>query len=144
VALAAHERRLRSEGAAVPPLFADLIDMFRELVRARHDATTLYVAVSRSHDVDVAERLLLTKSEAAERLGVSVRTVERLVAAGRLPQVLVEGARRIRVADLMAYVEGLAGSSSTADAAEPSTPNRRAITPAQRRDEREVDEESGR
>lgn len=52
-------------------------------------------------------RLLITKSEAAEQLGVSLRTIERLIAAGRLPLVHVEGAARVRVADLGAYVQGL-------------------------------------
>jgi excisionase family DNA binding protein len=52
-------------------------------------------------------RLLITKAEAAEQLGVSVRTVARLIAAGRLPLVHVEGAARVRVADLEAYVDSL-------------------------------------
>jgi excisionase family DNA binding protein len=52
-------------------------------------------------------RLLITKAEAAEQLGISVRTVERLIAAGRLPLVHVEGAARLRVADLEAYVDAL-------------------------------------
>ena len=49
----------------------------------------------------------MTKSEAAERLSVSVRTVERLVATGRLPQVHVARLARFRVKDLEAYVDGL-------------------------------------
>ena len=53
-------------------------------------------------------RLLITKSEAAEQLGVSVRTIERLISAGRLPLVHVEGAARVRGTDLEAYVQGLA------------------------------------
>jgi excisionase family DNA binding protein len=48
----------------------------------------------------VSGRLLLTKSEAAEQLGVSLRTIERLISAGRLPLVHVEGAARVRLADL--------------------------------------------
>jgi excisionase family DNA binding protein len=55
----------------------------------------------------VADRLLVTKGEAAERLSVSVRTIERLVAAGRLPLVHVERAARFRVSDLEAYVHDL-------------------------------------
>ena len=58
-------------------------------------------------------RLLLTKSEAAEQLGVSLRTIERLISAGRLPLVHVEGAARVRVADLGAYVEGLGADNRT-------------------------------
>jgi excisionase family DNA binding protein len=61
----------------------------------------------------VSGRLLLTKSEAAEQLGVSVRTIERLISAGRLPLVHVEGAARVRVADLGAYVQGLDADSRT-------------------------------
>ena len=58
-------------------------------------------------------RLLITKSEAAEQLGVSLRTIERLIAAGRLPLVHVEGAARVRVADLGAYVQGLDADDKT-------------------------------
>ena len=56
----------------------------------------------------VPDRLLITKGEAAERLGVSIRTVERLVAAGRLRQLHVERLARFRVSDLEAYVDSLA------------------------------------
>jgi excisionase family DNA binding protein len=55
----------------------------------------------------VPRRLLVTKRDAAEQLGVSLRTIERLIAAGRLPLVHVEGAARVRVGDLEAYVESL-------------------------------------
>jgi len=56
----------------------------------------------------VAGQLLVSKAEAAERLCVSVRTIERLVAAGQLRMVHVERAARLRVADLDAYVHNLA------------------------------------
>jgi hypothetical protein len=36
-----------------------------------------------------------------------LRTIERLISAGRLPLVHVEGAARVRVGDLEAYVESL-------------------------------------
>ena len=54
----------------------------------------------------------MTKGEAAERLGVSVRTIERLVATGRLPQVHIERSARFRVRDLEAYVDGLTESAA--------------------------------
>jgi excisionase family DNA binding protein len=123
-ALSAHERRLRTEGAIVPATFVDLANLLHECVKARHDATMLYQAVTNSHHVDVTERLLLTKREAADRLGVSVRTVERLVAAGRLPLVQIEGARRIRVADLLAYVDGLGGNTPPAHSTKTSINDR--------------------
>jgi excisionase family DNA binding protein len=53
------------------------------------------------------DRLLVSKGEAAERLGVSVRTVERLVATGHLRQVHIERLARLRVSDLEAYVDSL-------------------------------------
>jgi excisionase family DNA binding protein len=59
----------------------------------------------RTDHAGVTDRLLLTKPEAAERLGVSIRTVERLVAGGRLPQLHVGRAVRLRVSDLEAYVQ---------------------------------------
>jgi excisionase family DNA binding protein len=58
------------------------------------------------------DRLLVSKSEAAERLGVSVRTIERLVATGRLRQVHVERLARFRVSDLEAYVDSLADDAA--------------------------------
>jgi excisionase family DNA binding protein len=60
----------------------------------------------------VSVRMLITKNEAAHRLGVSVRTVERLVAAGRLRQVQVERLARFRVGDLETFVNGLAGAGT--------------------------------
>jgi excisionase family DNA binding protein len=63
---------------------------------------------------NVSGRLLITKSEAAEQLGVSLRTIERLIAAGRLPLVHVAGAARVRVADLGAYVQSLDADRRTA------------------------------
>jgi excisionase family DNA binding protein len=65
----------------------------------------------------------MTKSEAADQLGVSLRTIERLIAAGRLPLVHVEGAARVRMADLGAYVQGLdADHRTTPSSAEDDTP----------------------
>lgn len=50
------------------------------------------------------ERLALSLSDVAERLAVSTRTVEREVAAGRLPALRVRGDRRVRASDLDAYL----------------------------------------
>jgi len=60
------------------------------------------------------DRLLITKGEVAERLSVSVRTIELLVATGRLPQVYVERSVRFRVKDLEAYVNNLVADSHAA------------------------------
>jgi len=68
-------------------------------------------------------RLLVTKKEAAQRLGVSVRTLERLVATGRLPQVHVERLARFRISDLEAYVSGLADNQSPPSDSEAQEPD---------------------
>ena len=52
-------------------------------------------------------RLLITKAEAADQLGISVRTVERLISAGRLPLVHVEGQRGCGSPIFEAYVAAL-------------------------------------
>lgn len=57
--------------------------------------------------VDGGQALLVTYSIAAQRLAVSERSVDRLVATGVLPVVEVAGAKRIRVVDLAAYVDAL-------------------------------------
>lgn len=51
--------------------------------------------------------LLLDYEDVADALQVSVPTVKRLVSAGQLPAVRVASARRVRRADLEAYVHGL-------------------------------------
>jgi excisionase family DNA binding protein len=64
------------------------------------------------HSAVVPDRMLVTKHEVAQLLRVSVRTVERLVATGRLQQVQVERLARFRVGDLEAYVRGLAEAAN--------------------------------
>ena len=106
-ALTAHARRVHACGGAVPPLVDELAALLLECVRSRPGTTVVSTGEATSDDAAVTTRLLLTKAEAAARLGVSVRTVERLVAAGRLPLVRVEGAPRLRVADVEAFVADL-------------------------------------
>jgi excisionase family DNA binding protein len=107
IALSRYHRQLRAEGGRVPAQIEDLITFLADRVRAgqvvpTHGAPSAPSAVPR--------RLLVTKRDAAEQLGVSLRTIERLIAAGRLPLVHVEGAARVRVGDLEAYVESLDAS----------------------------------
>ncbi len=57
-------------------------------------------------------RLLLTKKEAAEAIAVSERTLERLIQAGEIPTVRINGAGfraivRIHRADLERWAESL-------------------------------------
>jgi excisionase family DNA binding protein len=62
-------------------------------------------------------------ADAARRLSVSERTIERLVRSGDLPTVAIGGSPRIRVTDLTAYVErrpirpAVRGVDSSAEAA---------------------------
>jgi excisionase family DNA binding protein len=107
LAITRYARQLRNDGLPVPPTLDELAAFLTMYVRTRHAATGVADEYGAPEDVPVMPRLLITKAEAAERLAVSVRTVERLITAGRLPLVHVEGAARLRVADLEAYVDDL-------------------------------------
>jgi excisionase family DNA binding protein len=54
------------------------------------------------------DKLLLRVPEAAQRLSLSRAKVYELMKAGVLPSVRIDGARRIRVEDLAAFVASLA------------------------------------
>jgi excisionase family DNA binding protein len=108
LAITRYARQLRIDGLPVPPIIDELAAFLTLYVRTRQAATCVDGNYGTPQDVPVMmPRLLITKAEAAEQLGISVRTVERLIAAGRLPLVHVEGAARLRVADLEAYVDAL-------------------------------------
>ena len=107
LAITRYIRQLRKDGLPVPLMVDELAAFLTLYVRTRQAATGVDGDYGTPRDVPVVQRLLITKAEAAEQLGISVRTVERLIAAGRLPLVHVEGAARLRVADLEAYVDAL-------------------------------------
>jgi excisionase family DNA binding protein len=107
IALSRYLRHLRAESARVPPQIEDLTTFLADRVRARRDVLLLDPWRAGSDPSVTPRRLLITKSEAAEQLGISLRTIERLISSGRLPLVHVEGAARVRVSDLEAYVQGL-------------------------------------
>jgi excisionase family DNA binding protein len=111
IALSRYLRHLRAESARVPPQIEDLTTFLADRVRARRDVLLLDPWRAGFDPSAAPRRLLITKSDAAEQLGVSLRTIERLISSGRLPLVHVEGAARVRVSDLEAYVQGLAASS---------------------------------
>jgi len=107
VALSRYLRQLRAEGGRVPTQVEELVAALTDGVKARRGVAVLdpwHAACARPA---MPQRLLITKTDAAELLRVSLRTIERLISAGRLPLVHVEGAARVRVADLEAYVQGL-------------------------------------
>jgi excisionase family DNA binding protein len=107
LAITRYVRQLRKDELPVPPMIDELAAFLTLYVRTRQAVTGVDGDYGTPHDVPVVRRLLITKAEAAEQLGISVRTVERLISAGRLPLVHVEGAARLRVADLEAYVDAL-------------------------------------
>jgi excisionase family DNA binding protein len=106
-ALSAHVRRLRQEGLPVPTEFEELAGFLAHCAWNRPGPPDIAEEHNEEQHAPMLDRLLVTKGEAAEWLSVSVRTIERLVATGRLPQVHVERAVRFRVRDLQAYVDGL-------------------------------------
>jgi excisionase family DNA binding protein len=107
LAITRYVRQLRKEGAPVPSMVEELAACLTMYVRTRQTASGVNGDYGTPQDVPVVRRLLITKAEAAEQLGISVRTVHRLIAAGKLPLVHVEGAARVRVADLEAYMDSL-------------------------------------
>ena len=107
LAITRYVRQLRKDGLPVPARVDELAAFLTLYVRTRQAATGVGGDYGTPQDFPVVRRLLITKAGAAEQLGISVRTVERLIASGRLPLVHVEGAARLRVADLEAYVDAL-------------------------------------
>ncbi len=57
------------------------------------------------------DALLIKVPEAAALLGISRAKLYELIAAGALPAVKVDGCRRVRTEDLVAYVAALSASS---------------------------------
>ena len=106
IALQQHRKWARTAGLAVPD---ELDHLERALaIRARRGQTGTPVEDlwSVRHAQTMSPRLL-DYAAAGQVLGVSVRTVKRLVAAGDLAVVRVLGAARIRVEQLDAYLERL-------------------------------------
>jgi excisionase family DNA binding protein len=114
-ALSHHVRRLHREALPVPGEVEELAHFLKHLARIRQGSSTLADEVATAQYAFMPDRLLVTKGEAAQRLCVSVRTIERLVATGRLPQVRVERLARFRVRDLEAYVNSLGENHASDD-----------------------------
>ena len=106
VALSAHLATLRRDGVPVPAGVAELADVLRNSGLRRPEAANVRHGVAADAG-SAAEVLAVDYRQAAERLGVSARTVRRMVAAGELPVVEVGGCRRIRDSDLRAHIAAL-------------------------------------
>ena len=94
----------------MPREVEELANFLVRLARIRQDPPTLADGVRTAPYARMPDRVLVSKGAAAERLGVSVRTIERLAATGRLRQVHVEA--RFRVSDLEVYLNSLAENAA--------------------------------
>lgn len=103
LALTALDQRLRTEGRGRPFVLEELLSQLAT-VRGRPEPPPMDGNAESPEDADV---LLLTYPEAARRLSVSVRTVERKVQAGELPARGMGRSARIHRNDLQAYADGL-------------------------------------
>ena len=68
----------------------ELAAFLMRIARTRQDPPTLADEFRTAHYVRMPDRLLVSKGKAAERLGISIRTVKRLVATGQLPRIYIE------------------------------------------------------
>ncbi len=104
-ALRSHRLFLRSEHLPLPGGFVELERSVKNMASGGQDRPN-----ERAEDepVDTAPMrtpLLLKHDEAGHLLGVSERTVRRLVAEGQLPAVPVGGAARVHRADVEAFAD---------------------------------------
>lgn len=110
-ALARHEVECRRNATAVPAAVPLVRELLESLATMRQDATPLG-DLGGVADGEPMTPALLTKREVAVSLRCSVRTVERLLAAGAMAAVQMGGRTLIRPADLAAYVESMAARST--------------------------------
>lgn len=104
-ALVEHDQWCRTNGVGVPAELRGLLGALS--ARSGQERPT---SPSSPAPGEGDRMLLALDYEAvATRLGVSVRTVRRLVSTGDLPAVSISGCRRVRATDLIAYVESLEG-----------------------------------
>ena len=97
-ALAAYGHALRTAHRPVPGHL--------EVLRSRFAAIADNHRQSMAVPAAWADHGRVTTRQAARLCGTSTRTIERRIAEGVLPSHRVGGARRIRVADIIDYLEG--------------------------------------
>ena len=98
IALREHRARLRELGYAIPQQVDDLEQHVAALLSApvASNGDTLPDGLREAASVD----RMVTIAQAARRLGLSERTVERRVRSGEIPSVKIGGSRRIAQAEL--------------------------------------------
>lgn len=109
-AVASQVRSQVSAGTGVP---LEAFEVAQTLVAAvqRQEPTTrrdVVDSLGQVLDAAVMRSLLVTVDQAADLLSVSPRTVERLLVSGDLPSLTVAGSRRIRRADVEAFIDARA------------------------------------
>jgi excisionase family DNA binding protein len=68
--------------------------------------------MSRRSNNEPVARLLYRVTEVAEALSLSRAKVYELITSGALRSVRIDGARRVRAADLEAFVQSLSGEAA--------------------------------
>ncbi len=106
-ALRFHLKWCRSNGIAVPDDVLTLAAHATKYDRDRQGPTSARLEEVLAEHVAMNHALAVTYADVAALLRCSKRTVERLVHDDVIPTVDVAGTRRIRRADLDAYVAGL-------------------------------------
>jgi excisionase family DNA binding protein len=101
--LAAYAARCRTNGTPVP---VELQALLALLANGGHRRPNLGPSTANGEDTAM-EALALDYRTVAGRLGVSDRTVRRLVRSRELPAVRIGGQPRVRTVDLQDYVDGL-------------------------------------
>ena len=110
IAIQQHRKWARTAGLALPDELDQLEHALAARARRGQDGTPLEDLWSVRHAQTMIPQLL-DYAAAGQVLGVSVRTIKRLVAAGDLPVVRVLGAARVRVEQLDDYIARLAAES---------------------------------
>jgi len=107
VALSRYVKALALDGKRPPEDLVAIAEFLADCARTRQDATDVGHAGTTAQGGFMTQYPVLTKPEAADALRCSVRAVERLIKAGSLKAVKVEGSTRIRRVDLDFYITGL-------------------------------------
>jgi len=106
MALELHARTCRANATPLPAGLVDFAARCWEIARGDDEGPQGPPLDFLARMADSAP-MLLTITEAARTLRLSERQVKRLVAAGTIPSVTIDSARRIRADDLAAYVDSL-------------------------------------
>lgn len=114
LALELLHRRLSDDALTMPDELTEFQRQVTNSARAGQARPTGAVQREVAHPAPVKPGLLLTEDETAETLRASTRSIRRLVAAGKLPAVKLNGRTRYRRVDVEAYVAGLGPATSMA------------------------------